>query len=201
MSKNELEMRRRFDFSKPTRGRFYDRYQQGHTVSLLDRDPDAHYADPLETPLNAASTREAGKRVFVSNVQAAGLGIAEPLSDEHIDFLIYSDLKRQDRGLVSWAVQLITSVHKTFSLHKTDIRIPHSLLAYVWNAKDPNNSSVYALTFEEALRIIESKRYTETDSWVSKGGYSVTNAGIELQEMLEPYRMTQERWHQKLQNV
>ena len=199
--KNELELRRRFDFSKPTRGRFYERYQKGHTVTLLDHDPDAHYDDPLDSELSTGSTRAAGKRVFVSHVQAAGLGVAEPLSDDHIDYLIYSDARRNGHGLISCAVQLITSAHKTFSLHKTDLQMPRSLLAYVWNAKDTKDSSVYALTFEEALKIIEGKGYAETDSWVNKGGYSVTNAGLELQEMLEPYRMTQERWQQKLQAI
>lgn len=44
-SSNEVEMRSRFDFSRATRGRFSDRYEQNHDVTLLDGDPDME--DPL----------------------------------------------------------------------------------------------------------------------------------------------------------
>jgi hypothetical protein len=200
MSKNEIEVRSRFDFSKPTRGRFYDRYQKGHTITLLDHNPDASANDDLDSSLNAASTRQAGKRIFVSHVQEAGLKLAEPLRDESIDYLISRNGDRNEK-LVSYAVQLKTSANETFSLHKTDVHIPRSFIAYVWNAHVPKESSVYALTFEDALQIIKMKGYAETDSWINKGGYSVTHAGTELREMLEPFRMNAKRWHERLQAV
>ena len=37
---NETEIRARFDFSRATRGRFAAQYKNGHTVALLDHDPD-----------------------------------------------------------------------------------------------------------------------------------------------------------------
>jgi hypothetical protein len=46
MSKSEMELRSRFDFSKGVRGKFYERYMNGHTVTLLDGDPDED--DPLD---------------------------------------------------------------------------------------------------------------------------------------------------------
>lgn len=189
-------MRSRFDFSRATRGRFFERYQQGHTVTLLDGDPDMD--DPLDLSCDQESTREAGKRIFVSHVEAAGLKLAEPLRDEDIDYLIYSDAGKSHR-LVSCAVKLKTSSSKTFYLYKKYAQIPDFLLAYVWNARGPEESSVYALTYEEALRILEAKGYAKSDSWIKDGGFSVTHAGSELLKMLEPYRMTQERWQQKLQ--
>lgn len=196
MSKNEMELSKRFDFSKGVRGKFYERYMHGHTVTLLDSEPDME--DPLDLNGDLESTREAGKRIFVSHVQAAGFKLAEPLRDEDIDYLIYSDAGTSHR-LVSCAVKLRTSNSKTFYLYKKYEHIPNFLLAYVWNARGPEESSVYALTYGEALRIVESKGYVRSDSWVKEGGYSVTHAGAELLEMLEPYRMTRERWQQRLQ--
>ncbi len=201
MTKSEAAIRSRFDFSKPTLGRFYERYQKGHSVTLLDHDPDAQFEDPLDsTNWSGTNTREVGKDIFISHIQSAGLKIAEPLSRERIDFLIYRD-GGPDRELIPFAVQIKTSIHKTFSLHKNDLKMPRSLLAYVWNAKDYEESSIYAITYKEALHVLKEKGYAATDSWMSKGGYSVTDAGTDLKEMLEPYRMTPERWQQRLQSV
>jgi len=195
MSQNEMELRKRFDFSKGVRGKFYERYMYGHTVTLLDGEPDME--DPLDFSSGLETTRESGKRIFISNVQAAGLKLAEPLRDEDIDYLIYSDAETSHR-LVSCGVKLRTSSSKTFYLYKKYEHIPNFLLAYVWNARVAEESSVYALTYGEALRIVESKGYARSDSWIKEGGYSVTHAGSELLEMLEPYRMTQDRWQQRL---
>ncbi len=195
MTRAEVETRSRFDFSRLTRGRFSDRYANGHSVALQNGEPD------MEDPLDANdSTRQAGKRIFESHVQAAGLKLAEPLHDERIDYLIYSS-SGPNHELVSYAVQVKTSRHETFSLHKTDVHIPRSLLAYVWHAQHPAESSIYALTYSEALRIIESKGYAKSPSWNDEGGYSITHAGLELKKLLEPYRMTRERWQQKMQTV
>jgi hypothetical protein len=198
MTKNEIEMRKRFDFSRATRGRFADRYALGHTVTLLDGDPDME--DPLDLDSNPVSTRDAGKEIFVSQVTAAGLKLAEPLQDPSIDYLIYGS-ESGDREIVSCAVKVKTSVHETFSLFKTDLKVPGSLLAYVWNAGDPAKSSVYALTYREALKIFEKKPYVKSDAWLKDGRYTVVHAGAELKEMLEPYRMTRDRWQQRLQTV
>ena len=40
MSKSEMELRARFDFSKAVQGKFYERYKRGHTVTLLEGEPD-----------------------------------------------------------------------------------------------------------------------------------------------------------------
>lgn len=198
MTKNEIEMRKRFDFSRATRGRFADRYALGHTVTLIEGEPDME--DPLDADNISTSTRDAGKQIFVSQVKAAGLKLAEPLQDSAIDYLIYSS-EVENQEIVSCAVKVRTSVHETFSLFKTDLKIRGSLLAYVWNAGNPHKSCVYALTYREALRIVEKKPYVKSDAWLKDGRYTVVHAGVELKEMLEPYRMTQDRWQQRLQTV
>jgi hypothetical protein len=131
-------------------------------------------------------------------VEAAGLKLAEPLRDDSIDYILYSAAGR-NRELVSYAVKLKTSNSKTFYLYRKYADIPRFLLVYIWNARDREESSVYALTYEEALQVLKAKGYADSPSWLKDGGYSVTHAGPELTEMLEPYRMTQELWRQKLQ--
>jgi hypothetical protein len=195
---NEEEMRSRFDFSKATRGRFYERYQKGHSTTLLDHDPNEE--SRLDSNSVSDSTRQSGKRIFESHVRAAGLKLDEPSDKNGIDYILYRE-DHESRKRVSYFVKVRTSIHEVFSLYKNDSQIPRLLVAYVWHAKKAEESSIYALTYEEALRIVESKPYVTSKSWNEEGGYSVTHAGAELREMLKPYLMTEQRWLQKLQAV
>jgi len=195
---NETEIRARFDFSRATRGRFAAQYQNGHTVILLDHDP-----DELETILPAEAvetTRQSGMRIFESQVRKAGLRLVEPSNKNGIDYLIFSETQ-VDAERASFPVKLKTSIHEVFSLYKKDSRIPRLLVAYVWHAKQPEASEVYALTYGEALQIVKSKPYSSSKSWIDEGGYSVTHAGAELKEMLKEYRMTPKKWRKRLQSI
>jgi hypothetical protein len=195
---NESEIRARFDFSKATRGRFASQYRTGHTVTLLDHDP-----DEVETMLPSGvveTTRQSGIRIFESQVREAGLRLVEPSQKNGIDYLICSQTTA-DNERASIPVKLKTSTYEVFSLYKKESRIPRLLVTYVWHAKEPKSSEVYALTYDEALGIIKSKPYFNTRSWIDDGGYSVTHAGAELKEMLKEYQMTPEKWHQKLHSI
>lgn len=195
---NETEIRARFDFSRATRGRFAARYQSGHTVMLLDHDPDEVEAilqgDVVET------TRQSGMRIFESQVRKAGLRLVEPSKKNGIDYLIYSETQADEEG-ASFPVKLKTSIHEVFSLYKKESRIPRLLVAYVWHVKEPEASEVYALTYNEALQIVNSKPYFTSKSWTDEGGYSVTHAGAELKQMLKQYRMSPKKWRQRLQSI
>jgi hypothetical protein len=195
---NETEIRTRFDFSRATRGRFAGRYQNGHTVVLLDHDPDEE-----ETILPAQAvetTRQSGIRIFESQVREAGLRLVEPSKKNGIDFFICGETQA-DEERASFPVKLKTSIHELFSLYKKESRVPRLIVAYVWHAKEPKDSEVYALTYDEALQIVKSKPYFTSKSWIDEGGYSVTHAGAELKEMLKEYRMTPKKWRQRLQSI
>jgi hypothetical protein len=195
---NEAEIRARFDFSRATRGRFADRYQNGHTVELLDHDPDEEEAvSPIPV---VETTRQSGMRIFESQVREAGLRLVEPPKKNGIDYFICSETQANEER-VSFPVKLRTSIHEVFSLYKKEARIPRLLVAYVWHAKEPKDSEVYALTYDEALRIVKSKPYLTSKSWKDESGYSVTHAGAELKGMLKEYRMTPKKWRQRLQSI
>ncbi len=195
---NEAEIRARFDFSKATRGSFAARYQNGHTVILLDHDPDEEEtllpADIVET------TRQSGARIFESQVREAGLVLVEPPKKNGIDYFIYRETQVEEQR-ASFPVKLKTSIHEVFSLYKKESRIPGLLMAYVWHVKEPKDSEVYALTYDEAFEIMRSKPYFTSQAWIDEGGYSITHAGAELKKMLREYRMTPKKWHQRLQSI
>ncbi|MGA3160141.1 MAG: hypothetical protein ABSC77_02910 [Terracidiphilus sp.] len=199
MSKNEIEMRSRFDFSRATRGRFSDRYEQDHSVTLLDGDPDME--DPLDLNQGDSQLTEVfGKNLLISHLVAAGFEVAQPVRDKGVDLVVYKDGENA-KDYVPCLIQLKASSQESFSLDKKYERFPHLLIAYVWNVRTPAQSDVYALTFKEALQVMEKKGYSKTDSWMSGGYYFVRNAGVDLKKILEPYKMTPKRWREKLQSV
>jgi hypothetical protein len=198
-SRNEVEMRSRFNFSSATRGRFSDRYGQNHSVTLLDGDPDME--DPLDISHGDSQLTEVfGKNLLISHLVSAGFEVAQPVRDRGVDLVVYKD-GEDAQNYVPCLIQLKASSHESFSLDKKYERFPHLLIAYVWNVQTPAQSNVYALTFNEALQVMEKKGYSKTDSWKNGGYYFVRNAGAKLKEILEPYKMTTERWREKLQTI
>lgn len=197
VSENEQELRSRFDFSKAVRGRHSEQYAKGHTVTLLGGEPDSN--DPLAPGEKDSQLTEIfGKNLLIGHLIAAGLEVAEPVRDKGIDLVAY----RGDAGatgFVARPIQLKAYSHESFGLDIKYKGIPGLLIAYVWNVRAPEQSEVYVLTFEEAMEILDKKGYSKTSSWTEGGRYFVRNAGQELRDYLSQYKMTRERWIEKLQ--
>jgi hypothetical protein len=200
MSKDESSLRTQFDFTKGVRGKYYERFMNGHTVTLLEGEPgkeDLFSSEKGDSQL----TEIAGKHLLISRLVAAGFEVAQPLRDKGIDLVAYRD-GEDGKEFAAYPIQLKASSHESFSLDKKYERFgPRLLIAYVWNVQDPEHSDVYALTFGDALQVMKKKGYAETDSWTKRGYYFVRSAGIELKEILEPYKMDTKRWREKLQAI
>ena len=67
----------------------------------------------------------------------------------------------------------------------------------MWDVRNAAASRTYALTYAEALEILERKGHTRTDAW-TKGRYSISKPGVELLQMLEPYLMKPSGWHERI---
>ena len=203
---NESELRSSFDFSEPSRGRFQERYREGHTITLLDFDPDQDLDTGTSTDPNRTApdrkdtqlTEIAGKHLLISRLISAGFEVAEPIRDKGIDLLVYSTTNDGER-FISHPIQLKASSDESFSLDKKYEKLHGLLLTYVWHVEDPNKSEIYALSFDEAKFVLEQKGYAKTDSWTLGGYYFVRKADAKLKEMLKPYLMNPERWRQRLQ--
>ncbi len=159
MSETEMELRNKFDFSKAERGRFSNRYKKGHTVTLLEGEPDED--DPLVvSKVDGQLTEIAGKHLLISRLVAAGFEVAEPLRDKGIDLVAYRD-GEGGKDFAAYPIQLKASSQESFSLDKKYARFPRLLIAYVWNVQTPERSEVYALTFSDALQVMEKKGYAK----------------------------------------
>ncbi len=193
MSKGEQELRNRFDFSKAVRGRHSERYAKGHTVTLLTGEPEMN--DPLIPGESDSQLVEiAGKHLLISRLVAAGLEVAEPLRDKGIDLIVYRD----ENEFNARPVQMKASTQESFSLDRKYEKVPNLLIAYVWNVNAGDKGEVYLLSFKEALKVMDEKGYSKTDSWTKNGYYFVRSAGKQLKELLKPYRMQTLNWRDKL---
>lgn len=192
-SKQEVELRRNFDFSKAVRGKYYDRYTKGHSVTLLPGEPDLN--DPLASQEGDSQLVEiAGKHLLISRLIAAGFEVAEPLRDRGIDLIVYRD----ENGFSASPVQMKASTRESFSLDRKYARFPNLLMAYVWNVNAGDQGEVYLLTFDQALKVMDAKGYSRTDSWTKNGYYFVRSAGKDLKELLKPYRVRFQNRQEKI---
>jgi len=195
-SKSEMKLRREFDFSKGTRGKYFERYQQGHQVVLLE--DESKETDPAALLRKDSQLTEiAGRHLLIAHLINAGFEVAEPLRDNGIDLVAYRG-REGSEDFIARPIQMKAFSHESFYLERKYERFPRLLIAYVWNVETPEQSAVYALTFEDAVKVLEKKGYSQTESWIKDGRYFVRNAGQELKGLLEPFRMTRERWQEML---
>jgi len=195
-SKSENELRDKFDFSKSTRGKYADRYRKGHSVAVLEGDSDD--PDPLEPEREDSQLTEmAGRHLLIAHLMNAGFEVAQPLRDNGIDLVAYQG-KKGTRQFVARPIQLKAFSHESFYVDRRFENHPRLVIAYVWNVSTPDKSEIYALTFQDALAVLEKKGFAKTDSWTKAGRYFVRNAGKELKDLLKPFRMTRDRWQEKL---
>ena len=90
MSKNEEALRTQFDFSNGVRGKYYERFKKGQTVTLLEGEPDND--EPFVSDKGDSQLTEiAGKHLLISRLVAAGFEVAQPLRDKGIDLVAYQD--------------------------------------------------------------------------------------------------------------
>ncbi len=87
---------------------------------------------------------------------------------------------------------------ESFSLDRKYERFPSLLIAYVWNVNAGEGGEVYLLSFEQALKVMDAKGYSRTDSWTKNGYYFVRKAGKELKELLKPFRMQLQNRREKI---
>jgi len=146
-------------------------------------------------------TELSGRHFLIAQLVAGGLEVAIPVRDRGIDLVAYLDLTAETKRFVSSPIQMKASQKARFSVHRKYERIANLILAFVWHVEDPAKACVYALTYQEAFRLIHKRGHTKTESWLVKKGWSVPNPGEEWMKDLEPYRMTPDRWRKRIESA
>jgi len=142
------------------------------------------------TAKDSQLTELVGRHFLIAQLVAADLEVAIPVRDRGIDLIAYLDLTTEIKQFISCPIQMKTSREARFGADKKYEKIANLLIAYVWHIDDPVNACVYALTYREAVSLLEKRGHTKTSSWIDKGGYTVPNPGESWLEELRLYKMT-----------
>ena len=134
-----------------------------------------------------------GRNLLVSELIRSGLEVALPLRDRGVDLVAYADEVAKVNAFVAVPIQMKAANNRSFGIDRKYVKVSNLLLVHVWHVASPSEAVFYALRYPEALAIAEKKGWTKTASW-RKGSYSNTKPGKEIRELLEPYRMTTEKW-------
>lgn len=139
-------------------------------------------------------TEVLGRHHLIDELVRAGLEAAEPIRDRGIDLLAYADKDLENGRFSARPIQMKAASQQSFGLDRKYAAFPNLLLAYVWNLDNPEQVVTYAMTYSEALQILEEMGYASTSSWIDHGAYVNTRPGSRLRGLMAPYRMTASSW-------
>lgn len=128
-----------------------------------------------------------GRNLLVSCCIADGVEVSLPMRDRGIDVIVFDDMCENGR-FKALPVQLKSSSDRSFSVHKKYDKFPNLLMAYVWLAADPTDATLFIMTYLEAREIADKLGWTNTDSWITGGGYSTQSPSKRVMDELERYR-------------
>ncbi len=139
-----------------------------------------------------------GRSRLSSELLRAGLEVAFPARDRGIDLIAYADLSEDVDEFVARPIQMKAASTASFSINAKYERVASLVIAYVWHLEDPNKAVTYALTWKEAFAIATEMNYTISNTYKNKGSYATTAPSAPLCQLLEPFKMTPEKWRAKI---
>lgn len=142
-----------------------------------------------------------GRHHLTAELLQAGLEVATPVRDRGVDMIAYIDIDDRVKNFSSCPIQLKASTKRSFVIKKKYEKIHNLLLVYVWNLAGDVPRVSYALTYNEAFGLAELAGWTKTHSWKVREEYVNTNPGVKLLSLLEPYKMSADKWLKKITRV
>jgi len=142
-----------------------------------------------------------GRNRLVNELLEAGLEVARPERDHGIDLIVYAE----QPTFVAMPIQMKAASKESFNVDRKYEKTPNLLLVFIWNLRNGEEPATYALTYREAETVAETMGWTKTPSWNTGGkhgtkarGYGTRNPSSRLMELLKPFRMTPEKWREKI---
>ena len=150
--------------------------------------------------LDTQITELSGRHFLISQLLAGGIEVAQPVRDRGIDLIAYLDRLNDEPQFLACPIQLKANRGARFVLDRKYAPIRNLLMVYVWGAEEPSQTAVYALSYEEAFALLEAQGHTETRSWTQDGLYTL-HVNVAWRARLAPYRMTPERWAERIREM
>ena len=141
-----------------------------------------------------------GKHFLVSQLLAGSVEVAEPVRDRGIDLIAYVDRINGIPEFLACPIQLKANQAARFMLDRKYASVRNLLMVYVWFVSDFSLTEVYALTYEEALGLLEAQGHTNTESWIRDGVYTLS-VNDAWKARLRPYRMVSKDWQGRIRGL
>jgi len=147
-----------------------------------------------------------GERHLMSRLLADGVEVANPVRDHGIDLIAYLDQKDGNGQFLACPIQIKTATGKRFSLDTKYKKFPNLLIVFVWDVLDDNARTFYALTYQEAEKLLQKSPARGTDHTLSKS-YTKSNGGYHFEvskkwmEVFDAYRVKPGKWKDKIRDV
>lgn len=134
----------------------------------------------------------AGRHWLIGQLLTFGLEVANPVRDRGVDLVVYMDRSDAFRAL---PVQVKASSLSAFSVHDKYKKTKDLVLAYVWNVgTEAKETCAFILTVDDAEEVVAKMGWARE----GKSGYTTTSPSKRLQEAINPYLSTPERWSKLL---
>lgn len=124
--------------------------------------------------------------------------VAVPLLPGDVDLFVYSNLGA-DTNVIICPVRLRASATRSFSVDARYESIPNLIHVFIWGLGG-DQASIYALTHREAVFAAEELGYSLGSS-PQKDLYATPHASRNLGDTMERYRMTPEKWTEKIASM
>lgn len=139
-----------------------------------------------------------GRNHLGSELLRDGLEVAVPARDRGIDLIAYADLSAQVKSFIARPIQMKAASESSFSVDRKYEKVANLIIAYVWHIHEPSATVTYALTYKEARKVAAACwARARSASW-KRGRYATTKPGRKLKKLLEPHRMTEGKWWEKV---
>jgi hypothetical protein len=147
----------------------------------------------MQSEFDTQQTEIMGRNRLVNELIAAGIEVSIPIRDRGIDVIAYLDRDEELGRFIAAPIQMKASTRPRFGVAQKYRRTNDIILAFVWNVGRPGEEDIYAMRYAEAVTIVESMGWADSDSWQVKGGYS-SRASKRLMHHLEKHIMDRAKW-------
>jgi len=141
-----------------------------------------------------------GRNHLIAQLIEDDVDAAVPLWDKGVDLLAYyAGAKR----LVARPLQLKVSETSRWGVYKKYAKIKDLLMVHIWYVKQSSRVEIYAMSYAEAKDLLErTSTYATTKTWKKPMGHYDTSpilSNSKLWKSLQPFRMTKDKWQERLE--
>jgi hypothetical protein len=151
--------------------------------------------------MNKHDVAELGRGRVTTDLQRAGFTVVRaPQGDGPQHLIAQATLNTSPPRKISRPIRVKAATESSFTVWRAWAQPLDLLLVYTWYVTEPAEAVTYALTYPEAEEITRRLGWQSSRSWQQLGGYGTTSAAQHrpLCDLLAPYRMTPERWWEKV---